>query len=1241
MLRATLITLDNHVAGAFNRARQSLAREIPGLELSMHAAADFHSDPDALARCREDIASAHLILVTMLFIDEQAALVMDDLRARQADCDAMVCCMSASDVMKLTRMGRFSMSGEASGPVKLLKRLRGSGGKDGKPRDAGAKQLKMLKRLPRILKYIPGTAQDLRVYFLTMQYWLAASDANVGNMFRMLLERYCGERLKAAGASLQSAPPCDYPEVGLYHPALPGRMTEDPSILPRTRDARGRVGVLLMRSYLLSGDTRHYDGVIGALEAQGLEVVPAFAAGLDARPAIDRFFVDGDGKPNVDLLLSLTGFSLIGGPAYNDSEAASAVLSRLDVPYIAAQSLEFQSLDEWRASANGLLPIESTMMVAIPELDGAIQPMVFGGRSASAETGIQRDMEVAPDRADLLARRVRNIVDLRECAVAEQRTAIVLFNFPPNSAAVGTAAHLDVFNSLLNTLRAMQAEGHQVADLPEDAATLRAMIVDGNAGDYGTDANVHTVIPTDDHVRREPWLREIEAQWGPAPGRQLSAGDGLYVLGRAFGNVFVGIQPGFGYEGDPMRLLFESGFAPTHAFSAFYRYLREDLDVHAVLHFGTHGALEFMPGKQVGLSGECWPERLIGAVPHLYLYAANNPSEGLIAKRRSGATLVSYLTPCITRAGLYKGFVDLRDTLERLRRTEVTAAEFPRLVESLCAEAEALELTVDRALWNTDPGAAATALESALNELEQTLIPFGLHVVGAGMPDVERAGMLEALAEQQQSAWTAPVGSGPTDAPAPLSAEVVAAVAAGRSAADIRAAHTLSDAQMAPLEALVNINTELNTDREIPALMRALRGRFIAPVAGGDLLRNPDILPTGRNIHGFDPFRLPSNFSVREGAMQAEALLDRHLAEGRTLPETIALVLWGTDNLKSEGAGIGQALALMGARARFDGYGRLCGAELLPLEQMSRPRIDVVMTLSGIFRDLLPMQTRLLAEAAWLAASADEPAERNYVRKHALAYQQQHDCSLEDAALRVFSNADGAYGSNVNLLIDDGAWDESDDLAEAYTRRKCFAYDCQGRPSKRPELLSTVLGSVELAYQNLDSVELGVTTVDHYFDTLGGISSAVKRESGAQIPVYISDNTTHEGRVRTIDEQVALEARTRMLNPKWYEGMLSHGAEGVKQIETHLTNTLGWSATTGRVAPWVYEELARTFVLDAEMRERLARLNPGASARVANRLIEAHERQFWNSDPEVIEDLRRAGADLEDRVEGIRETATA
>jgi len=1233
-VRMVIVTLDGHLAGAALRARRTLEAEIPGLELSLHSAVDWADDEEALDRCKADIARGDVILCTMLFMEDHINAVLPALRARREHCDAMIGAMSGGEIIKLTKIGGFRMDVPASGPMKLLKKLRGSASKkDGNTGGgAGAAQMAMLRRIPQILRFIPGKAQDVRAYFLTLQYWLAGSDDNVTQMVRFLIDRYAeGDRAHLRG-TLKAREPIDYPEVGLYHPRIGTRLSERLADLPPApAGCKGTVGLLVMRSYVLAGNTGHYDGVISAFEERGLRVVPAYASGLDSRPAVEKYFVDRDGRPTVDAVCSLTGFSLVGGPAYNDARAAEELLAKLDVPYVTALAVEFQSLETWEASERGLLPVEATMMVAIPELDGATAPMLFGGRSDAPTTFGTREMQAHPERAAALADRVAKRVALRKAARAERKVGVVLFNFPPNAGATGTAAFLSVFQSLHNTLKGLKAAGYTV-EVPETADELRARVVKGNAERHGTAANVHARIPVDDHVKRERWLKDIEREWGPAPGKEQTDGGGIFVLGERFGNVFVGIQPAFGYEGDPMRLLFERNFAPTHAFCAFYRWLREDFGAHAVLHFGTHGALEFMPGKQVGLSGACWPDRLIGDLPNLYLYAANNPSEGIIAKRRSGATLISYLTPPVSEAGLHKGLADLKSSIERWRALDPAAAERERtgLAELLQAQAAQLDLCAEAPAWTVaEADDRIHGVADKVRELELTLIPHGLHVVGAVPSDEERVDLLMAVAEASHEVK-------PNRA-------ALEALVAGKSEGEICRLSGLpeTEATWDLVETLIATHRMLTRDTELPALLHALDGGFIRPAPGGDLLRTPEILPTGRNLHGFDPWRLPSAYAVADGRRQAERVLERHRAEGNPLPESIAMVLWGTDNLKSEGGPIGQALALMGAKPRTDGYGRLAGAELVPLEDLGRPRIDVIMTLSGIFRDLLPLQTKLLAEAAWLAATADEPADLNFVRKHALAHAATTGCDLETAALRVFSNAEGAYGSNVNMLIDSGRWNEEDELADTYTSRKCFAYGRDGKSAKQSDLLRTMLADVSLAYQNLESVELGVTTIDHYFDTLGGISKAVSRAKGSSVPVYIGDQTSGDGKVRTLAEQVSLETHTRALNPKWYEAMLEHGYEGVRQIEAHVTNTMGWSATTGHVAPWVYERLTETFLLDEAMRRRLAQLNPQASARVANRLLEAHERNYWTPDEDMLEALRQAGEELEDALEGVTDLGPA
>ncbi|MFD1509901.1 magnesium chelatase subunit H [Lacimonas salitolerans] len=1171
-----IITMDSHAAGPVARAGIKLVQDFPGLTVSVHAAAEWAETPDALAETKARIAEADMIVANLLFLEEHIKPIIDDLHAVRDRLDGMVGVIADAEIIRMTRLGKLDMSKPASGLMKLMKRLRGSS----KPSsDSGEKRMKQLRRLPKILKRIPGKAQDLRSWFLVMQYWLGGSDDNIEQMVRYLLGKYARTRPQWLGA--EAAEPQEYPEVALYHPDLADRITIDPADIKGPDNAVGTVGLLMMRSYILSSDTAHYDAVIRRLESQGLRVLPAFSGGLDGRPAIREFFSDAEGASKIDVLLSLTGFSLVGGPAYNDSEAAVDILSKLDIPYITAHPLEFQTLGQWAASPQGLGPIETTMLIALPELDGATNPTVFGGRHsvegcqgcqyACACISTDKAMAPCPERIDSLSEKVLRLTRLRRRKIAEKKVAIVLFGFPPNAGAVGTAAYLSVFESLHNTMLRMRDRGYDI-DVPETVAHLRAAVLEGNARQYGQEANVAAHVSADHIVANTPPLKAIEAVWGPAPGKVQSDGRGVFVLGQHFGNVFVGVQPTFGYEGDPMRLLFERGFAPTHAFAQFYLWLRNTFQADAVLHFGMHGALEFMPGKQSGMGARDWPDRLIGELPNIYLYASNNPSEASLAKRRSGAVTITHMTPPLAASGLYKGLAELKDSLTRWRGMEDGPArdDLELLIDE---QAEAVDMT----------GTTPAQMWLKLLETEDALIPDGLHVLGKRLSDAERAAYVDVM----------------EDADAETRARVL------------------------------EILTE---DHEIPAILRALDARFTPPVHGGDLIRSPDILPTGRNIHAFDPFRMPSEFACREGAKQAQLLLDAH----PEMPRSIALVLWGSDNIKSDGGPIGQALALLGAKPRFDAFGRLSGADLIPLEQLGRPRIDVVITLSGIFRDLLPLQTRLLADAALQAAMADEPPEQNFIRAHALDYMAQMGCDIETAALRVFSNAEGAYGSNVNALVDSSAFGDEDELADAYESRKSFAYGVNGKASANAALLQCALKDVDVAYQNLESVELGITTVDHYFDTLGGIARAVKRARGGQeAAVYIGDQTRGAAKVRTLTDQVALETRSRSLNPKWFEGMLKHGAEGVRQIEAQVTNTMGWSATTGKVEPWVYQRLSETFVLDPEMRARLAELNSVASSRMANRLLEASDRNYWQPDAATLAALQDAADALEDRVEGI------
>lgn len=439
---------------------------------------------------------------------------------------------------------------------------------------------------------------------------------------------------------------------------------------------------------------------------------------------------------------------------------------------------------------------------------------------------------------------------------------------------------------------------------------------------------------------------------------------------------------------------------------------------------------------------------------------------------------------------------------------------------------------------------------------------------------------------------------------------------------------------------LVSIRRELGENSEIAGLMKALAGRYIEPGPGADIVQNPAILPTGRNTHAVNPYSVPSPAAVRRAEPVAAALLSRQQAESGRYPQSIAMVLWGIDNIKTEGEAVAQALWLLGVTPRRDSLNRVTDVEVVPLERLGRPRIDVVMTVSGIFRDLFGATMAVLDSAVRRVAALDEPDELNYVRKHVRALMMETGEPFDEAVVRVFSNAAGNYGTNVNFMVLESQWEDSAELGDLFLTRKCFAYgrdsrgmSFDGRESKR--LLERALERVEITYQNIDTAEVGITDVDHYFEYLGGVSRAVESKRGVRPKIYLSDSLAPAARVRTLEETVALETRTKVLNPKWHEGMLKHGFSGVAEIEHQVTNTFGWSATADAVDDWVYTEVAETFVLDEAMLARLTSLNPYSARTMVGRLLEANGRGYWDAAPEVIERLQEAFTGLEDQLEGV------
>ena len=549
-----------------------------------------------------------------------------------------------------------------------------------------------------------GRLGDAKNYLLIVSYFLQPTPRNIKSMILLAIKEYTSGDLMQ---KIEVPAPESVASVAIYHPDAPAlfetteaygewylqRNSNSKFHIPDTNrsplNPGSTIGLLLMRPQIVSNSRKHYDALIRAVEAEGLDVIPAISTLMDNRQACDKFFIRGVGsrqpgagdeyesEARVSQIVSLTGFSFVGGPAMNDSEAAADFLGELNIPYRSLVSLDTQTIENWRDSFTGLNPVQTGMQIAIPEIDGATEPYVFGGIP-------ERGVEPAPleDRCQRIARRLKRWNRLQTATRAELKIALVIYCFPPNKGNIGTAADLDIFPSVFDTLQKLRSDGYDV-ELPQSVDDLRRRLLGGNSVEFHSTANIAHRMTVNEYQQHYPFVNEIESDWGPAPGKINADSSGLLIQGLHLGNIFIGVQPTFGYEEDPMRLLMSKGGTPHHGFAAFYAYLEKVLEADAVIHFGTHGAMEFMPGKQVGLSDKCWPDRLIGELPNIYIYSVNNPSEGTIAKRRSYAELISYLTPPIENAGLYKGLATLKELIAGYRgaRDENERAELFKVIE--------------------------------------------------------------------------------------------------------------------------------------------------------------------------------------------------------------------------------------------------------------------------------------------------------------------------------------------------------------------------------------------------------------------------------------------------------------------------------------------------------------------------------------------------------------------------------
>lgn len=1301
-VKVVYVVLEAQYQSSLTAAVQSLNQngEYASFEVVGYLVEELRDENTYKTFCK-DLEDANVFIGSLIFVEELALKVKAAVEKERERLDAVLVFPSMPEVMRLNKLGSFSMSqlGQSKSPFfQLFKKKKSSAG-------FADSMLKLVRTLPKVLKYLPSDkAQDARLYILSLQFWLGGSQDNLVNFLKMISGSYV-PALK--GMKIPYSDPVLYLDSGIWHPLAPCMYDDVKEYLNwfgTRRDANEKlkssnapvIGLVLQRSHIVTGDESHYVAVIMELEARGAKVIPIFAGGLDFSGPVDRYFIDPiTKKPMVNSVVSLTGFALVGGPARQDHPKAVESLMKLDVPYIVAVPLVFQTTEEWLNSTLGLHPIQVALQVALPELDGGMEPIIFAGRDP--RTGKSHALH---KRVEQLCTRAIKWAELKRKSKTDKRLAITVFSFPPDKGNVGSAAYLNVFSSIFSVLENLKNDGYNVENLPENAeALIEDVIHDKEAQFNSPNLNIAYKMGVREYQRLTPYASALEENWGKPPGNLNSDGEHLLVYGKQYGNVFIGVQPTFGYEGDPMRLLFSKSASPHHGFAAYYSFVEKIFKADAVLHFGTHGSLEFMPGKQVGMSDVCYPDSLIGNIPNVYYYAANNPSEATIAKRRSYANTISYLTPPAENAGLYKGLKQLSELISSYQSLKDTGRG-SQIVSSIISTARQCNLDKDVEL--PEEGVEISAKErdlvvgkvySKIMEIESRLLPCGLHVIG------EPPSAMEAVATLVNIAALDRPEDGISSLPAILAeteGRAIEDVYRGSDKGildDVELLRQITEASRGATTAFVERTTnkkgqvvdvadkltsilgfginepwiqylsntkfhranreKLRTlfqflgeclklivaDNELGSLKQALEGKYVEPGPGGDPIRNPKVLPTGKNIHALDPQSIPTAAAMQSAMVVVDRLLERQKAENDgKYPETIALVLWGTDNIKTYGESLAQVMWMIGVKPVADTFGRVNRVEPVSLEELGRPRIDVVVNCSGVFRDLFINQMNLLDRAVKMVAELDEPEDQNYVRKHALEQAKNLGVNVREAASRIFSNASGSYSSNVNLAVENSSWNDEKQLQDMYLSRKSFAFDSDapgvGMTEKR-NIFEMALSTADATFQNLDSSEISLTDVSHYFDSDPTNLVQNLRKDGKKPNAYIADTTTANAQVRSLSETVRLDARTKLLNPKWYEGMMSSGYEGVREIEKRLTNTVGWSATSGQVDNWVYEEANNTFIQDEQMLSRLMSTNPNSFRKLVQTFLEANGRGYWETSEENIEKLKQLYSEVEDKIEGI------
>ena len=1016
------------------------------------------------------------------------------------------------------------------------------------------------------------------------------------------------------------------------------------------------------------------------------------------RWVVENYFMQ-DGQPIIDVLISTLCFShFTTSDMKIEPDSKENCLTRLGVPVIKA-IMTMNTYEDWSNTIQGLSPLDICINVAMPEFDGTLITVPV----ATKEYGEQDPLTGArviyyrpvPERVDKVARLALNWGGLRHKPNAEKKVAIIFHNYPPRNDQIGSAFGLDSPASVWNILRDLQEAGYVLDSLPQDGQELIEEILQRVTNDRRWASAEQMARLAIDGVTPEEyrvWFQnfpsrvqeQMNADWGSAPGEIFNYEDRLLIPGIINGNIFIGMQPPRGFGEDPAKIYHSPDAAPTHHYLAYYRWIRDDFKADAILHIGKHGSLEWLPGKSAGLSESCYPDLAITDMPHIYLYIINNPGEGTQAKRRSYACIMDHLIPVMTNADSYDELAGLEVQLEDYYQAKtIDPAKLPYLQEliweKICQAHLDRDLVVDKETAVADFDLFLEKLHGYLSEVKDTQIRDGLHIFGEppreekllemlvaltrlpnGTIPSLRQGVAEALGYDYESLLAERgrliPGLGKTygqvlDEINVLLLKMMDELYQSNFNVSVipdiceQYLNKYSEPVAETLRyAAITLVTKLSeTTDELSNTLSALSGGFTPPGPSGAPTRGmADILPTGRNFYSVDPQTIPSPAAWEVGIALGDALLERYLADEGKYPESIGIVVWGSPTMRTKGDDIAEIFYLMGVKPVWEEKnGRIIGLSIIPPQELGRPRIDVTMRISGLFRDAFPNIVTRLDEAVEMVANLTEGDEENYIAKHVrqetaenIAAGMDAKTSREFAGYRIFGCRPGAYGAGVCNVIDAKNWQDEKDLGQIYVTWGGYVYGRKEYGKTVPEAFQKRLSRLDLTVKNEDTREHDMLDSDDFYSYHGGMIAAVKAFKG-ELPCSYSGDSSDPVRVkiRSTAEETKHIFRSRVLNPKWITSMQRHGFKGAGDLASLVDNIFGWDATAEVMEDWMYERLADTYVLDPAMQEWFKEVNPYALQNITERLLEAIHRGMWESAPEMVEDLKEIYLDIEGELE--------